>query len=270
MKDDSVYSTGRIEKNTAPGKRSSCKDEPVTAGPSFYKVAIFVDGEFFLKRYCFLTGKDSSEIDPKDVINVLYSMCNMHAARVKREIYRIFFYDCAPFQKKLFNPISMKTVDFAKSDICKFRTKFHNLLKKSRKFALRLGKIADNENERWTFRSGLIMDLIHKKISIDQLTPEDIHPNIRQKMVDMKIGIDIATLSLKHLVDTIILISGDGDFVPAAKLARREGIDFILDPMYKRVQSDLFEHIDGLHSTFNRKNRTPAVTIDQAQENKTE
>jgi uncharacterized LabA/DUF88 family protein len=32
-------------------------------------------------------------------------------------------------------------------------------------------------------------------------------------------------------VQQIVLISGDEDFVPALKLARREGIDFILDPM---------------------------------------
>ncbi len=39
----------------------------------------------------------------------------------------------------------------------------------------------------------------------------------------MKIGIDITWLSLKKLVNAIILISGDSDFVPAAKLARIEG-----------------------------------------------
>ena len=34
--------------------------------------------------------------------------------------------------------------------------------------------------------------------------------------------------------------------MPAAKLARREGIDFILDPMWNAISPDLFEHIDGL------------------------
>ena len=34
--------------------------------------------------------------------------------------------------------------------------------------------------------------------------------------------------------------------MPAAKLARREGIDFILDPMLANVEPQLFEHIDGL------------------------
>ena len=72
---------------------------------------------------------------------------------------------------------------------------------------------------------------------------------MHQKGIDMKIGIDIASLALKRFVDKIVLISGDSDFVPAAKLARREGIDFVLDPMHSsHVENNLFEHIDGLAS----------------------
>ena len=57
-------------------------------------------------------------------------------------------------------------------------------------------------------------------------------------------------------MDQIILISGDSDFVPAAKMARREGIDFILDPMGASIKDDLFEHIDGLETLWkNRKNK---------------
>ena len=38
-------------------------------------------------------------------------------------------------------------------------------------------------------------------------------------------------MSYKRQVDQIVLVAGDSDFVPASKLARREGIDFILDPL---------------------------------------
>ena len=62
----------------------------------------------------------------------------------------------------------------------------------------------------------------------------------------MRIGVDISSLSFKKQVDRIILISGDSDFVPAAKNARREGIDFILDPMHSPIRDDLYEHIDGI------------------------
>lgn len=81
----------------------------------------------------------------------------------------------------------------------------------------------------------------------------------------MKIGIDIASLAYKKQIDQIILISGDSDFVPAAKLARREGIDFILDPLWASIKPNLHEHIDGLRS--NRK-KLPAVSsqTEEAQE----
>ena len=67
------------------------------------------------------------------------------------------------------------------------------------------------------------------------------------------IGRKQGPLAYKKQVDQIILISGDSDFVPAAKLARREGIDFILDPMYAEIRDDLFEHIDGLESHWKKK-----------------
>lgn len=52
--------------------------------------------------------------------------------------------------------------------------------------------------------------------------------------------------SFKERVSQIILIAGDSDFIPAAKFARKEGIDFILDPMMNNIDPSLHEHIDGL------------------------
>ena len=90
-------------------------------------------------------------------------------------------------------------------------------------------------------------------------TPEerasDIHLEIAQKGVDMRIGLDIASLAQKRLVDQIVLIAGDSDFVPAAKHARREGIDFILDPMWQPIKPSLKEHIDGLHTPCKNPNK---------------
>ncbi|HSP30405.1 MAG TPA: hypothetical protein VLO13_00065, partial [Halomonas sp.] len=53
-------------------------------------------------------------------------------------------------------------------------------------------------------------------------------------------------------VDQIVLIAGDSDFVPAAKIARREGIDFVLDPMWQKIPPGLHEHIDGLRTTCSK------------------
>ncbi len=76
----------------------------------------------------------------------------------------------------------------------------------------------------------------------------------------MRIGVDITSLTLKRQVDTIILVAGDSDFVSAAKLARREGIKFILVPLWQQVNADLFEHIDGLPSGLKKPG---AVQADQ-------
>ena len=94
--------------------------------------------------------------------------------------------------------------------------------------------------------------MLKKKISINDLTETDVIYDLNQKRVDIKIGLDIASITLKRQVHQIILISGDSDFVPAAKLARREGIDFILDPMWNPIQPHLFDHIDGLISKIKK------------------
>ncbi len=94
-------------------------------------------------------------------------------------------------------------------------------------------------------------------MTLADLKEEDVFLSVRQKGVDMKIGIDIASLALKKFVDQIVLFSGDSDFVPAAKLARREGIDFILDPMQAPVEPQLSEHLDGLKSVLPFRNKSP-------------
>ncbi|EPV1648371.1 NYN domain-containing protein, partial [Escherichia coli] len=82
----------------------------------------------------------------------------------------------------------------------------------------------------------------------DELTNDDFYYDIKQKQVDIKLGMDITTLAYEKLVDVIVLVAGDSDFVPAAKHARIKGIDFILDPLRQNVTPSLSEHIDGVQS----------------------
>jgi uncharacterized LabA/DUF88 family protein len=161
-------------------------------------------------------------------------------------LYRIFYYDCEPLAKKAHNPISGKAIDFSKSDEYKFRTELIETLKQKRKVALRIGTLKDNKS--WNFQPHIVKGLLSGKIKMEDISENDVYLEIRQKGIDMKIGVDIASLALKRFVDCIVLFSGDSDFVPAAKLARREGIDFILDPMLTNVEPQLFEHIDGMKS----------------------
>ena len=128
-------------------------------------------------------------------------------------------------------------------------TDFLNILKNKRKFALRLGKLAPkHEKIDYTLSPRTLKKLCNGTQNLSDLTEKDFILSIEQKGVDIKIGIDIASLAYKKQVDRIVLISGDSDFVPAAKLARREGIDFIVDPLFNHIPDDLLEHIDGLRT----------------------
>jgi len=117
-------------------------------------------------------------------------------------------------------------------------------------FAVRLGEVRLNRDRGWMLKADKQKQLLDGKAAFSELVDEDFVLSLRQKGVDMRIGLDIASMTLKRQADTIVLVAGDADFVPAAKLARREGARFILDPLWKNVSPELFEHIDLLRSGF--------------------
>lgn len=119
---------------------------------------------------------------------------------------------------------------------------------------MRLGVLSE-VTSGYALRKDITKKLFAGSIKLEDITEADFNITIEQKGVDMKLGIDIASLAYKKQVDQIILISGDSDFVPAAKLARREGIDFILDPMWATIKPNLSEHIDGIHSCWAHKKK---------------
>lgn len=230
------------------------------------KAAILVDGGFFRKRAPQFWKVD----DPEKAADNLVKYCMKHLTpyvkngdphnkNIKyvnqehafRELYRIFYYDCAPATKKVYHPLLNRTVDLSKTDIHKWTTTFIEKLREKRKVALRLGQLAE-EQAYYTLKQDAVKRLCQKKITINDLEEEDFYLSITQKGVDIKIGTDIASLAYKKQIDKIILIAGDSDFVPAAKLARREGIDFVLDPLHAPIRPDLFEHIDGLRTCIGK------------------
>lgn len=210
------------------------------------KTAILVDGGFYRRRAQIMIGEKSAEERARELDNY----CRRHLSEKhqrKHELYRIFYYDCPPMDKKVYHPFLKRQVDFSKSDLNIWMTQFLDELKKRRKFALRLGKLADAQ-ACYTLRPQVVKKICNGKVTFGDLKEEDFMIDVDQKGVDMKIGLDIASMAYKKQVDQIVLISGDSDFVSAAKLARREGIDFVLDPLGAPIKDDLFEHIDGLRT----------------------
>jgi uncharacterized LabA/DUF88 family protein len=215
------------------------------------RTAFLIDGGFFIKRFQKLRGS----VGPQEAARALHSICLQHLRlqkRRKHQLYRIFYYDCPPLTKKVHHPITGLCIDYSRT--AWWRLEFLEALKRLRKVALRLGYLNDR-SARWMLRSDAFKDLIARRRRVEDLSERDVHYDIRQKGVDMRIGLDIASMAFKKQVDQMILIAGDSDFVPAAKLARREGIDFILDPMWASIRDDLHEHIDGLCTVMKRTSR---------------
>jgi len=216
------------------------------------KTAILVDGGFYKLRSNALFGRKL----PTERADELQHYCALHiqdgGAYEKRSLYRIFYYDCPPLNAAVFHPWLKRNIYLGKSDLYAWTNTFFEALKKKRKFALRLGRLA-NVGLGYRLASDVIKRLCDGRTTVDMLTESDFSLETEQKGVDMRIGLDIAHLAYKRLVTQIILISGDSDFVPAAKLARREGIDFILDPMQSHIADDLMEHVDGICSHWDNK-----------------
>lgn len=211
------------------------------------KTAILVDGGFYRKQAKAKWGA----MTPAEAADRLDKYCWMHIQDddrgYKRELYRIFYYDCPPSGLTVYNPITKTDEDLSKSGVYTWTCDFYTELKKRRKFALRMGKLSP-VSTMYMFKPHVLKEMSKGKKDITMLTMNDVFLNIDQKGVDMRIGLDMASMAYKGQVSQVILISGDSDFVPAAKLARREGVDVILDSMGKTISSDLQEHIDGLSS----------------------
>lgn len=221
--------------------------------------AILIDGAYFIKRIRHFEPNNYFNAQRIADLAVRCAMLHLSYRKQKRELYRIFFYDCPPLEKKMHNPINKRAIDFSKSDEAKFRLALHQHLLKKRKVALRLGDLS--QAAEWVIKPHIEQQILKGQRNLIQqpLTEDEVIINTRQKGVDMRIGIDITTLALKQQVNQIVLIAGDSDFVPAAKLARREGVDFILDPMRQNIPDQLNEHIDGLRSTYSLKKPKPST-----------
>lgn len=220
------------------------------------KVAILIDAGFLLKRL----PSVCPDVDNNNTVEVANAISRLVTSHLKTQnriqgaknerslLYRVFYYDAKPYLNKGHFPVSKKAIDYGKTEEAKFRLGLFDELRKRANTAVRLGEV--RKERSWILKDQPQSDLLSGKLAVADLTDDDFAPGLRQKAVDMRIGLDIASIALKQQAETIILVSGDADFVPAAKLARREGVKVILDPLWRSVAADLYEHIDGIQSGF--------------------
>ena len=199
------------------------------------RYCIFLDGGFVIEKLYPKLGKFP---DADDVVNLCDEIARNKYLK-DLELLRIYFYHARPLNKTLYNPVDSSKIDLKATDTYKHTTRLLNGLEIKPNFALRLGELASTGN--WRIREANLRQMINHKRTIE---PSDIKPNIVQKGVDLRLGLDIGRHALKELVRAIVVVTGDSDLVPAFKFARREGIRVYLEHLQHGVNNDLRIHSD--------------------------
>lgn len=210
-----------------------------------HKMAVLVDGGFYLKRSKSMRGQKS----PAERADELVRYCRDHVRHEQAELYRIFYYDCDPVDKKAFHPLHERTFDLKKTDDYAWKTAFFSELATKRKVAIRKGQPLEGSCE-YVVKREVMRDIVRGKRDVTSLCDDDFVLDVQQKGVDVRIGLDVSLIAMEKFADQIVLITGDSDFVPAAKFARRNGVDFILDPMWHPFKPELGVHVDGMFSPW--------------------
>ncbi len=157
-------------------------------------------------------------------------------------LFRLYCYHCRPLGRTERHPLSGERIDFSAS--ATFR-EMHALLRDLERLdtvAFREGTIAFTG---WMLRPSSLARLTQPGATIE---PADIQPDIRQKQVDMKIGLDVAWLASRRIVDRLILVTADRDFIPAMKFARREGVQVVIAPLGRTPHRELAIHADAVRT----------------------
>ena len=160
-----------------------------------------------------------------------------HAALLGHLLHRVYYYDAKPLDSPVQKPLQGGLIDFGKEPLAARSTALFLELSREPFFALRMGELSFNG---WAVKSGAL----NKDLPDIRVTAASLKPQIGQKGVDMRIGMDIAALTLKGQADIIVLVSGDSDFVPAMKFARREGAQLFLAPLGHGIREAMREHSD--------------------------
>lgn len=198
------------------------------------KFAILMDGGFVKKKLKERTGSFPTVADFRNEV----ARIRAHSALNGCELLRVYFYDAPPASGSMQNPVDQTRVSLDNHPDYRKNVSLHQLLEVEPDFALRMGESALHG---WTIGKYAVRSLAKKPRPIE---PRDMVPNIEQKGVDLRIGLDIARLALRNLVSAIVVVTGDSDLVPAFKFARREGCRVYLDHMGHGVKRELKVHAD--------------------------
>lgn len=197
--------------------------------------AILVDGGFVRQKIKQRTKASPSVQDIEGEI----ARIKANAFLADYSLLRVYFYDAPPASGIVTNPLDGTKTDLGLHPSASANLSLQQKLELLPDFALRYGELSV---QGWELGGAALRSL--SKNGARPLNPSDLVPNIQQKGVDLRIGLDIARLALRDRVHAIVVVTGDSDMIPAFKFARREGVRIYLDHMGHGVKRDLLVHAD--------------------------
>jgi len=108
------------------------------------------------------------------------------------QLFRAYYYDCLPYQ-------SARPTDEERQRVSD-KQKFFLALERGQRFTVRQGRLE--------YRG----------------TDDRGSPVFTQKRVDLKLGLDVASLVATGRVAMVVLIAGDSDFIPVVEFAKQQGV----------------------------------------------
>ncbi|MBA5247938.1 MAG: NYN domain-containing protein [Gammaproteobacteria bacterium] len=183
------------------------------------KVILLIDAGYLQN----ILRDDQIICDADAIVNIAHA-----CVIANEELHKIMYYDCNafdPIDRKTGKPHTYLTNKDAEYNWIKKENTLIAVLEQKDLFAIRLGVL---KFDGWNAKG---------------------KPTFRQKGVDMRIGLDMAHLAHQNVVDRIILITGDTDFIPAMKYVRKSGIQIVLTELSKkRLSPELTTHADFVRS----------------------
>jgi uncharacterized LabA/DUF88 family protein len=196
------------------------------------KTVLLVDGAFIRKKFRSALRKDITAPDIQRIAERIFTDLG-----IAPEQHRVYFYDCPPCSEKTSLPISHSACDFEKTPQYAKGIQLLKDIKLLPFFAVRVGALSFNG---WTLKPSCY--------GKSPLVDDYFVPNLKQKGVDIKIGLDVAWVSFNHIAEDIVLITGDSDFIPVVKTARRNGVFVYLLTMGHNVKPELCENVDVVNT----------------------
>ena len=198
------------------------------------RLAILLDGGFVVKT---LQDRNGHFPSAEEIVAETDQIKRAEAL-AGYDLFRIYYYDAPPpLSAEIVNPLDNSALN---NPTYPQRLHLLQALEMAPNFAIRKG---ETKFYGWNVRKNAVTKIKANPNYV--LKPRDLVPDIKQKGVDLKIGLDIALLSLRQFVQVIVVVTNDSDFVPAFKFARREGMRVFFDNLGQQSRrSELKVHSD--------------------------